>query len=155
MHPAALADEACSVADLGTLIGKDDRGGVRVFKAQFPAQHGIATATLRVVAAAFDTHRSGGVGAIAPLGDVEMMNAPAGNHAEGEVRDVLVIVALQLVSMKGRHRCGADPALPIDKVRHRLLLPSRCGLTARDTDLNFLQLSEPAILRQFSRPAEF
>ena len=77
MHPAFFTDEACPVADLVALIGKGDRRGTGILEAQLPAQHGVAAAVFRILGAAFDPDRSGGVGAIAPLGDVKMMDAPA------------------------------------------------------------------------------
>ena len=157
MHPAVFADEPNAVRDtIARFIHKRDRRGLRVFKTHAPAEHVVAGAALRPLGGLVaHADGSGVIRAIAPLRDVEVMNAPAGKHAEGEVGDVLVKVALRLLDVVIGEGRRADPALPIDEFRHRLLRK----LLRRDAtghgDLDFLHFAQTTVACELAGPAEF
>ena len=157
MYPALFADEADSVADVvAFFVHEDDGRGAGVIETHAPAEHVVAGAARRPFSG-FKAHfdRSGVVRAIAPLRDVEMMDAPAGEHAKGEVGDVLVEVALGLFDVVGRERRGAHPALPVDGFRHGLIGEKRRRDAAGHSDLDFRQFAQATVAGEFAGPAEF
>ena len=139
---------------LHAVAHKSDRRGIGELKTHFPPQNGIEAAGLRKIALALHRAGAGAIGAVAPLRDVQVVNAPAGNHSQRELSHILVVIALELFFVEAGLRRGPDPPIPVQVIRRWLLGEDRALPAARRRDLNFPQLAETAIQGQLAGPAE-
>src|SRR5947207_10599500 len=138
----------------GDVADKSHRRRVGELKSHFPPQDGIETSFLRKSALAFDGVRTSVIGPVAPLSDIEVVNAPARDHAQRELAHILMIVALELVLVEGSLRRRSNPAIPIQIIRRCLLREERALPAAGRGHRDFAQLAQAAIQCKLASPAE-
>ena len=86
LHPARFADETDAVLEAGrAIVHEGHRPSLGELETHLPAEDGVASPSRGNSPCACDAAGPRGVGAVAPLRDVEMVNAPARDHAEREV----------------------------------------------------------------------
>ena len=134
---AAAADEDPAVGALeahavGEVVVNDHGRAVGVFRLDVVGAVDVPQALLGELGLAFDLDRPGHFGAHAPVGDIHVVRAPAGDHAQavgvnaqpaGPVRDA--VLRMHAVLGVGRLRRAAQPHLVVQVGRDGHLLLGR------------------------------
>jgi hypothetical protein len=156
--PALVALEAHAV---GELVVNDHGDAIGVFRLDMVGAVDVPQALLRELGFALDLEGPGQLGAHAPVGDIHMMRAPAGDHAEaiginaqpaGPIRDA--VLRMHPFLGVGHFRRAAQPHLVVEVRRdgHFRLVVAR-GVHGQ-ADLNGVQLAETSVADQLAGDAK-
>ena len=158
--PAFIPLEPHAAAVL-LLIGDDhpDAVGIGVFDAEIPVH--IPEAVFWKLRFALNLDRPGVLGAHAPVGDVEMVAAPAGDHA-GAVVGNTEPTRPGADAVLGVHAClgirgpgsRSEPHLVVQVLRHRHLRHRAATRVRAEPDLDRVEFPDPAVPDQFAGLSE-
>ena len=153
INPCPAPFEANSHGNL-LFAGEEHFHAVRIAVAGFPRQGAIANSFRGKDARALHFHRTRLIGLIGPLGNVEMVRAPARHEADRVIVDVMphrVQQAFGLIWLDGRR---AEPQIVVEAFRQRLGRDDRPGAVGRYSDLDSAQVADLALLNHLDGQAE-
>jgi len=119
VDPTPVADEPCS-ALLLLGVGEDHLQPAGVGEGRVPAVHVVREAFLAVGGLARDFKGLGAQLRAAPVGDVEMVDAPVADEPGAVVPDQVPVGPGDAARVVGLRRSGPAPHLPVEAGRDRL-----------------------------------
>ena len=154
VHPAPVADEAAAHL-VRREVGEGEADAVGRDELDPPGQRRVGHALGRERGGALDSHLACREAGRAPLGDVEVVDAPGGHEAERVVVDVAPeCLASALDAVVGRRGRRAEPHIVVEAVGHRQGRGGGDGGAARHADLDRADVAEVAVDRQLTGEAE-